>query len=105
MRLEDLVDLFAHDLATSVVVTGPDLDPPGPTIRYLNDAFLLMSGYGRHELLGRSPRSLQGSETNPLLRRELGRALRSGKAFHCIVTNYRKSREAYLCEIVTMPLR
>lgn len=105
MGLEELLGLFADRLATGVVLTGPELEPPGPTIRYLNDAFLDMSGYGRDELLGQSPRLLQGSETNPLLRRELGRSLRSGKPFHCILTNYRKSGEAYLCEIIAMPLR
>ena len=44
----------------SVVITPAELDRPGPEIVYANPAFQAMTGYAQEELLGRSPRLLQG---------------------------------------------
>jgi PAS domain S-box-containing protein len=46
--------------AESVLVTTADLDPPGPTILYVNPAFEKMTGWSRADVVGKSPGSYKG---------------------------------------------
>ncbi|GJE13254.1 PAS domain-containing protein [Methylobacterium longum] len=101
----ELIKLFAEPLDLAVVVTDCDLERPGPTILYANPAFTRMSGYETAEILGGSPRLLQGVGTNPETTRSIGRSLRAKARFHGVLQNYRKSGEAYLCELDVRPIR
>ena len=103
MTLKDLVRYIAAPLDVGVLVTDAELDRPGPTILYANDAFLRMSGYGADDVLGRSPRMLQGSGTSREGTRQVQRALRSEGRFLGRLQNYRRTGEAYLCEIDIRP--
>ena len=104
MTIVDLVRLFAEPLDAAVVLTDIDLERPGPTVLYANPAFARMSGYAGAEMLGKSPRLLQGPGTNPQLTRLIARRLRAEGRFHGVLENYRKSGEAYLCEIDVRPI-
>src|SRR5215203_4993053 len=104
MTLDELVRLFAEPLTTGIVLTDATLDSPGPVIRYANPAFCRLTGYAVEELLGCSPRMLQGKDTQALTLRSLSRALRAGTRFHGVPANHRKSGEAYLCEIDVRPI-
>lgn len=104
MALKDLIAALTKDSQTAVVVTDGDLSDPGPTILYVNQAFERMTGYGSAELVGRSPRLLQGEKTSLATRRALARALRMGQRKAVTLINYRKSGEAYRCEIEVYPI-
>jgi PAS domain S-box-containing protein len=47
-----------------VVITSDDLDWPGPEIIFVNEAMFRISGYEASELIGKSPRILQGVLTD-----------------------------------------
>jgi PAS domain S-box-containing protein len=47
-----------------MIVTTPDLAQPGPFIVYVNRAFTRLTGYSANEVLGQSPRLLQGPLTD-----------------------------------------
>ncbi|GEP08048.1 PAS domain-containing protein [Methylobacterium oxalidis] len=104
MTIVELVQMFAEPLDVAVVVTDIDLERPGPTVLYANPAFARMSGYAVTEMLGSSPRLLQGPGTNRELTRMLARRLQAEGRFHGVLENYRKSGEAYLCEIDVRPI-
>lgn len=104
MSLKDLIAVLTADSDRAVVVTDGELRAPGPTIVYVNEAFERMSGYARSELLGRSPRMLQGEKTSLAARRLLARALRGGRRAKVVLVNYRKSGEAYRCELDVFPM-
>ncbi|KQP95427.1 histidine kinase [Methylobacterium sp. Leaf119] len=99
MTIVELVRMFAEPLDLAIVLTDIDLERPGPTILYANPAFARMSGYAAQEVLGNSPRLLQGSGTSREATRMVARALRAEGRFRGVLQNYRKSGEAYLCEI------
>lgn len=105
MTIVELVKMFAEPLDVAVVVTDVDLQRPGPTILYANPAFARMSGYAVPEVLGNSPRLLQGSGTSREAARRVARGLRADGRFRGVLQNYRKSGEAYLCEIDVRAIR
>ncbi|MFH6787318.1 MULTISPECIES: PAS domain-containing protein [Methylobacterium] len=104
MELTDLVRMFAEPLDLAVVVTDADLERPGPTVLYANPAFARMSGYALAEVMGATPRILQGSDTNREATRYLRRLLRAEGRFVGCLRNYRKGGDEYLCEIDIRPI-
>lgn len=104
MNLTSLVTHFAEPLDVAVVLTDAALDRPGPTILYANAAFLRMSGYEAGEVLARTPRMMQGPGTSREATRQVQRDLRAQGRFLGRLQNYRKSGEAYLCEIDVRPI-
>ena len=103
MGLEDLMAALTANSETAVVLTDGEISRPGPTILYVNGAFERMTGYPSSELVGQTPRLLQGEKTSLATRRSLTRALRAGKRLKVALINYRKSGEAYRCEIEVFP--
>lgn len=105
MDLAGLVKLFAEPLDIAVVLTDIDLERPGPTVLYANPAFARMSGYAIEDVVGGSPRLLQGPGTNREATRHLPRLLASEGRFLGCLQNYRKGGDPYLCEIDVRPIR
>lgn len=89
----------------SVVITTDQLDSPGPIFVHVNDAFLRMTGYQRDELIGSSPRILQGAETDRRVLKRLTSNLRAGDSFEGHTWNYRKDGTPYLVEWTITRLR
>ncbi len=104
MELADLVKLFAEPLDLAVVLTDVDLERPGPTVLYANEAFSRLSGYSAAEVVGGTPRVLQGPGTNREATRNLPRLLLSEGRFLGCLQNYRKGGDPYLCEIDVRPV-
>ncbi len=92
----------AHD---AVLITDAQLVSPGPHIVYANPAFTAMTGYNVAEILGRSPRILQGPDTNPTVLQTLRDCLRSGTNFTGEAINYRKDGSPYSVAWNVSPLR
>jgi PAS domain S-box-containing protein len=104
MDLTALIPVLADQFPIPVVITGPVLAHPGPVISYVNPAFEQMAGYSKGELIGQSPRILQGPRTSPHTRRVMMHTLLRGQRFHGFLTNYRKGGEEYQCEVDVRPL-
>jgi PAS domain S-box-containing protein len=103
----DLDVLFAAVEATgeAVLITSAELNEPGPRIEYANPAFTRMTGYAPREVLGRSPRLLQGPGTERAVLDRMRAALAVGEPFQGEAVNYRKDGSAYVVEWLITPLR
>ncbi|ABI57177.1 PAS domain-containing sensor histidine kinase [Alkalilimnicola ehrlichii MLHE-1] len=81
-----------------VLITDTRLDWPGPTVLFVNAAFEAMSGHRRDEIIGQSPRLLQGPRTERSVLRRLRRQLEAGEDFTGETVNYRRNGEEYQLE-------
>ena len=101
----DLMELAAAYDPYSVLVTTADLMLPGPQILYANAAFTRMTGYAVHELLGRTPRVLQGPKTDRAVLDRLKRALTAGEDFIARTVNYKRDGTEFELEWIINHLR
>ena len=100
-----LIQSAMQQLFNSAVITDADLVNGGPFIVECNPAFCAMTGYSRDELLGRSPRILQGPDTDPAVIRRLKECLLSGTYFEGATVNYRKDGTPYDLQWNISPVR
>lgn len=89
----------------SILITDAHLDPPGPRIVFVNPAFTRITGYEPEDVLGKTPRLLQGPETNRKTLARLRDALRTGSPFAGEAINYRKDGSSFLNEWNITPVR
>jgi len=87
-----------------IVITETDLDPPGPRILAVNPSFCRISGYAAEEVLGKTPRILQGPRTDRSLLDRIKPTLRAQKIFRGETYNYRKNGEEFLMRWYITPV-
>ena len=92
-------------ISEAVVITDSLLEPPGPRIIYVNEAFCRLSGYSPQEVLGRTPRLLQGPRSDRAVLERLKSFLLVGEEFHGSIFNYRKDGTEYEVEWRVSPVR
>ncbi len=92
-------------MTESVLVTTTDLDSPGPSIVYVNPAFERMTGWSKQEIMGRSPRILQGRKTEHSVFSDLRARLIQGKHWSGQTINYRKNGTEFVMEWSIVPIR
>lgn len=105
--LPDLGVLLAAVEASgeAVLITSAELDEPGPRIEYVNPAFTCLTGYTVNEVIGRTPRILQGPDTDRDVLDRMRTALSAGEPFQAETINYRKDGTTYVVEWLITPVR
>src|SRR5262249_1185859 len=89
----------------SVIMPTAQLDPPGPQIVYVNPAFTKMTGYSPDEVIGETPRILQGPKTNRAVLDRLRKDCEEGRVFFGETVNYRKDGSEFNLEWSVGPVR
>jgi len=77
----------------------------GPEIVYVNQAFTDLTGYSAEEVLGRTPRLLQGPGTNKDTTARIRTALERGEPVRTEILNYTKAGTEYWIDLNIVPLR
>jgi len=89
--------IVLENLRRGIVVTDVNLErPAGPRIIYVNWAWIKMTGYGRDEIAGKTPRILQGKHTDRSVMGALKQKLLNRETFQGQTWNYRKSGEPFV---------
>jgi len=100
-----LLEAAVVNAKDAVLITNADLENGGPEIIYVNEAFTKISGYEADEVIGKTPRMLQGDDTD---RKELDRlkeTLSQGRTFMGELKNYTKDGDPYWLDISITPIR
>jgi PAS domain S-box-containing protein len=105
MVIVEFVRAFLHDAPVGVLITKADPEPPGPTILYANPALGRLVGRDPEDIVGQSPRFMQGKETRRETLDAFHRALAASERFHGYLTNYRGDGSKYRAEIDCRPCR
>lgn len=97
--------LMLEEMTESVLVTTTELDRPGPLIVYVNPAFERMTGWSRKDVLGKSPRILQGPKTDPSIFENMRGRLNRGEPWQGQAINYRRDGSEFVMEWSIVPIR
>lgn len=103
-RLRLLESVITHSNDAIMITEAEPINEPGPSIVFVNEAFSRMTGYNADEVLGRSPRILQGPKTD---RKELDRmrgSMEKWEACEIEVINYKKNGEEFWINISIVPV-
>jgi PAS domain S-box-containing protein len=100
----DLLESAIRNDYDSIIITELSLEKPGPKIVYVNDGFTRMTGYTKQEVLGKTPRILQGEKTDRAILERLKRRLIEGQAFFGHTINYRKDGSEFINQWDIHPL-
>lgn len=100
----DLLESAIRNDYDSILITELNLERPGPKIVYVNDGFTRMTGYLPKEVIGKTPRILQGPKTDRAILDRLKRRLIEGQAFFGHSINYRKDGSEFINQWDIHPL-
>jgi PAS domain S-box-containing protein len=102
LRLLQSVVVNTND---AVIITEAEpIDEPGPRILYVNEAFTRITGYTPDEVLGKTPRILQGPKTDQTELQKIRTALARWESVTVEVINYRKDGSEFWNEFNLVPV-
>ncbi len=102
LRLLQSVVINTND---AVVITEAEpIDSGGPRILYVNEAFTAITGYQPQEVLGKTPRILQGAKTDRAELDKVRLALSKWESITVEVINYRKDGSEFWNEFSLVPV-
>jgi PAS domain S-box-containing protein len=100
--MKRLLEASMEESFNSILITEAG---PGYPIIYANAAFCELTGYGPHEVLGKSPAILQGPNTDKEVLGRLNQNIIDGELFHGRAINYRKDGSEFMMEWKIAPIR
>ena len=103
MRLLETCTAHLNDIIL-ITEAGP-IDEPGPRIVYVNEAFVRRTGYAAEEVMGRSPRFLQGPRTQRDVLAQVRAAMQEQRAVRVEIINYAKDGTEFWLEMEIVPVR
>jgi PAS domain S-box-containing protein len=87
-----------------IVTEAESIDAPGPRILYVNEAFTRITGYKPEEVLGKTPRILQGAKTDQAQLQKVRNALSRWESITVEVINYCKDGSEFWNEFSLVPV-
>nr|AML78289.1 putative LOV domain-containing protein [Agapanthus africanus] len=101
--LNSSLNISLGRIKQSFVLTDPYL--PDMPIVYASDAFLSLTGYSKHEVLGRNCRFLNGPGTDVEALQEIKDSIQAEQACRVCLLNYRKDESSFWNHLHISPVR
>jgi diguanylate cyclase (GGDEF)-like protein/PAS domain S-box-containing protein len=100
-----LLESVVVNCSDAVMITEAEpIDLPGPRIVYANPAFTRMTGYELADVVGRTPRFLQGIGTDGAARALLRSALATWQPVEVELMNYKKDGSTFWVDLSIVPV-
>ncbi|WP_194975824.1 PAS domain S-box protein [Aquiflexum lacus] len=100
-----LLEKVINSTTDPILVTEAEpQDDPGPRIVYVNKAFTKMTGYTAKEVIGKTPRILQGPDSDYDALKKLGEKMRRWEPSEITVLNYSKSGKPFWVNFAVSPV-
>lgn len=100
-----LLEAVVTNATEGIIITEAyPFNYPGPKIIYVNEAYLTMTGYSKDEVLGQTPRMLQGINTDRDEIKRMHKAIANGESCKMEVINYKKTGEEFWSSISIAPV-
>tara|TARA_R110002126_G_scaffold152203_3_gene299296 strand:+ start:4979 stop:6757 length:1779 start_codon:yes stop_codon:yes gene_type:complete len=103
-RLKLFENVIINTNDAVLITEAEPLDEPGPKIVYVNAAFTKMTGYEAYEVIGKTPRILQGPNSDKAALAELGKAIRNWQSYEITTINYKKNGEEFWINFSCTPV-
>lgn len=103
-KLKFMESAVANSSDAILITEAEPFDLPGPKIVYANNAFCKMTGYALDEIIGKTPRILQGPKTDKKEIEKIGKAIRGWKRIETNLLNYKKNGEEFWININLSPI-
>ncbi len=103
-RLSLFESVVVHANDAILITEASPIDRPGPRILYCNAAFTRMTGYREDEVLGLTPRLLQGPGTDRATLDRLRRHMELRQPVVVELLNYRKDGSSFWFEMSIVPV-
>ncbi|MEL6194944.1 MAG: response regulator, partial [Bacteroidota bacterium] len=103
----NLLESVVRHAKDAVLITKAepiDADDNGPEIIYVNPAFCKLTGYSPEEVLGKTPRLLQGSGSDREELKRLKKALQAWESVEIEIINYRKDGSEFWANFIITPI-
>ncbi len=104
LRLKLLESVIINTNDAVIITKAEHLDFEGPEIMYVNEAFTRMTGYAAQEVIGKTPRILQGPKSD---RKELDRlkdCIKNWQSCDVTLLNYKKNGEEFWVNMNISPV-
>ncbi|MBS1634488.1 MAG: PAS domain S-box protein [Bacteroidetes bacterium] len=103
-RLKLLESVVTNTTDAILITEAEPIDAPGPRIVYVNPAFTKMTGYQPEDVIGKTPRLLQGEKTSRKDLDAMRQALNRWESFEIELINYRKDGEEFWVNMAITPI-
>lgn len=104
LRLKLLESVITNTRDAILITEAEPFDEPGPRIIFVNEAFTQMTGYTAEEVIGKTPRILQGPNTDQEELKKMSVALRQWQPYEVTVLNYKKNGEEFWIKMSINPV-
>lgn len=104
LNLLKSVIINAND-AVMVTKAFPIYSPEGPVIIYSNPAFSEMTGYETREILGKTPRMVQGEDTRQDAKDNIRTSLEGWQPVQQEILNYTKTGDKFWVDLSIVPVK
>jgi PAS domain S-box-containing protein len=94
-RLKLFESVITHASDAVMITEAGSANESGPRIIYVNDAFEKMTGYSPDEIIGKTPRILQGPKSDKAELKRLGDCIRRFETCEVAIINYKKNGEEF----------
>ena len=103
-RLKLLESVITNTKDAVMITEAEPFDEPGTRILYVNDAFTKMTGYTAEEVIGKTPRILQGPNSDYDELARLSKAIRNWEPYEMTTINYKKNGDEFWINFAVTPV-